>query len=131
MYCRKCGKQIPDHAVVCGYCGTPTDPANPYNYGNQQQGGQTSGEMGIASLVLGIVSILVACCAGGKILTVILAVVGIVLGIIALQKHGPANNRSMAVAGIICSVIALALKIVLILLLGAGIGSLIFSQFHF
>ena len=24
MYCRKCGREIPDDSVMCGYCGTPT-----------------------------------------------------------------------------------------------------------
>lgn len=26
MYCRKCGKAIPDDSVYCPYCGLPTDP---------------------------------------------------------------------------------------------------------
>lgn len=26
MYCRKCGKSIPDDSVFCPYCGSPTDP---------------------------------------------------------------------------------------------------------
>lgn len=26
MYCRKCGKAIPDDSVYCPYCGIPTDP---------------------------------------------------------------------------------------------------------
>lgn len=26
MYCRKCGKAIPDASVYCPYCGEPTDP---------------------------------------------------------------------------------------------------------
>ena len=24
MYCRKCGREISDDSVMCGYCGTPT-----------------------------------------------------------------------------------------------------------
>ena len=26
MYCRKCGREIPDDSVMCGYCGTPVNP---------------------------------------------------------------------------------------------------------
>ena len=25
MYCRKCGREIPDDSVMCGYCGTPVN----------------------------------------------------------------------------------------------------------
>ena len=39
MFCRKCGKQIPDGVFVCGYCGTPVEQ-NPNSNGNQQGGGQ-------------------------------------------------------------------------------------------
>ncbi len=70
MYCRKCGREIPDHSVMCGYCGTPTNPDNPYTYGgtprNMDEG---ANGLGIASMILGIVAILLACCAGGKWLT--------------------------------------------------------------
>ncbi len=132
MYCRKCGNQIPDHATVCGYCGTPTDPNNPYTYGGTENPqGESTGVLGIVSMIIGIISILLACCAGGKFLTVLLAIVGLVLGIIALQKPGTANNHSMAVAGIICSVIAMVLKIIVVLLVGVGLGSLLFSRFYF
>ena len=37
MYCRKCGREIPDDSVMCGYCGTPTNPDNPYTYGGTPQ----------------------------------------------------------------------------------------------
>lgn len=37
MYCRKCGREIPDDSAMCGYCGTPTNPDNPYTYGGTPQ----------------------------------------------------------------------------------------------
>jgi len=31
MYCRNCGKEIDDKAVICVYCGVPTDIRYPQN----------------------------------------------------------------------------------------------------
>ena len=64
MYCRKCGREIPDDSVMCGYCGTPTNPDNPYTYGGTPQNmDEGANGLGIASMILGIVAILLACCA--------------------------------------------------------------------
>ena len=88
MYCRKCGREIPDDSVMCGYCGTPVNPDNPYTYGGTPQNmDEGANGLGIASMILGIV---------------------------------------------ICSVIALLMKIIVIILLGVGIGSFLYSHmFHF
>lgn len=132
MYCRKCGRELPENATVCGYCGTPTDPKNPYTYGGtpQNMDGGANG-MAIASMVLGIVAILLSCCMGGKWITVIVSVIGLVLGIFALQKPNYGNSKAMAAAGIICSVIALVMKVILILV-GVGVASYFVSHFlHF
>ena len=133
MYCRKCGREIPDNAVMCGYCGTPTNPDNPYTYGGapQNMDGVANG-LGIASMVLGIVAILMACCTGGKWLTILVAVAGLVLGILSLQKAKDGNSKGMAIAGVVCSILALLMKLVLLVLLGAGIASFLYSYFlHF
>ena len=64
MYCRKCGREIPDDSVMCGYCGTPVNPDNPYTYGGTPQNmDEGANGLGIASMILGIVAILLACCA--------------------------------------------------------------------
>ena len=117
MYCRKCGREIPDDSVMCGYCGTPTNPDNPYTYGGTPQNmDEGANGLGIASMILGIVAILLACCAGGKWLTFLVAAAGL----------------GMALAGVICSVIALLMKIIVIILLGVGIGTFLYSHmFHF
>ena len=120
MYCRKCGREIPDDSVMCGYCGTPVNPDNPYTYGGTPQNmDEGANGLGIASMILGIVAILLACCAGGKWLTFFVAAAGLILGIIALQKPK-------------CSVIALLMKIIVIILLGVGIGTFLYSHMlHF
>lgn len=133
MYCRKCGREIPDDSVMCGYCGTPTNPDNPYTYGGTPQNmDEGANGLGIASMILGIVAILLACCAGGKWLTFLVAAAGLILGIIALQKPKYGSSRGMALAGVICSVVALLMKIIVIILLGVGIGTFLYSHmFHF
>ncbi|MDE7379489.1 MAG: zinc-ribbon domain-containing protein, partial [Clostridia bacterium] len=56
MYCRNCGKQIDDAAIVCPACGVPTINTNPngqppinnvnqgYQPNNGQQGWQQNGQ---------------------------------------------------------------------------------------
>ena len=98
MYCRKCGREIPDDSVMCGYCGTPVNPDNPYTYGGTPQNmDEGANGLGIASMILGIVAILLACCAGGKWLTFFVAAAGLILGIIALQKpkYGSSIRKSL------------------------------------
>ncbi len=69
--------------------------------------GQGSNGMAIGSLVCGILSIVGSCwCCG---LNLILAIVGLVLGIIGKKKAG---KSGMALAGIICSVIGLIISII-------------------
>lgn len=72
----------------------------------------------IASLVLGIVSLVLGCCAYG--LTTISSIVGLVLGIIFLKKNqhlGKYDGKGMAIAGIICSAIGLLFGIGMIVYL--------------
>ncbi len=81
------------------------------NYQNYQHNGpdyaQPSSGFGIASMVCGIIALITCCvwCA-----CVPLAVVSIVLGILQIQKG---NAKGMAIAGIVCSAIALILLLVL------------------
>lgn len=66
--------------------------------------GQGTG-LGIASMVLGILTILSICCSSVvPFLPVILGIVSIVLGIIQLVKN---DAKGMAIAGIICSVVGI------------------------
>lgn len=77
---------------------------------------------GIASMVCGIVA-LVLCCVGW--ISIPVGIVGLVLGCVAVAKKYAGHG--MAVAGIVCSVIALVLY-VLALLLGAGTWAAILSS---
>ncbi|MBP3490171.1 MAG: hypothetical protein J6K53_17545 [Roseburia sp.] len=65
--------------------------------------------MGIASLVLGIVSIVMSCCI--TYVGLICGVVGIILAIMSNKK----GKNNMATAGLVCSIIGIVLAIILII----------------
>ena len=76
--------------------------------------------MAIASMVLGIVSIVVSCCYVYS--AFVTGIIGRVLGIIALKKQAP--GRGMAIAGIVTSIISLVLAIVLLIVGVAAVSYL-------
>ena len=57
---------------------------------------------GIASMVLGIVALCLGCCFW--YISLPLAIVGVILGFVGIKRPG----KGMAIAGIVCSIIALA-----------------------
>lgn len=74
----------------------PKEPSNPKDSG-----------LAIASLVLGILSLLSSCCI--FYVSIVLAIVSLVLGIVSLAgKHG---GKGMAIAGIVLSSISVLLGI--------------------
>lgn len=103
---------------------------NMYNsYSNQGYGtpqDMDGGAMGmaVASLILGIVALILSCCLGGTWwLDIIIAVAGLVFGIISVHKNS--SGKGMAIAGIICSSIAIVMVIVLLIV---GFAALIFIK---
>ena len=63
----------------------------------------------ITAMVLGICSIVTCCCPG-----IVLGIIGLIFGILSLQElpAGPAagSARGMAVAGVICSAVGIAIS---------------------
>lgn len=86
---------------------------------------QGSAGLSIASMVLGICSI-VLCCLG--YLAIIMAIIGLVLGIVSLKGQKP--GRGMAIAGIVTSSIGLVLLVVL-LIIGFSIGDAINESYYY
>lgn len=75
--------------------------------------------MGIASLVLGIISLVLFCV---WYISIPCAVVGIILGVLQNKK----NKIGMATAGIVCSIIALVLLVIAVIIgfvFGATLGA--------
>ncbi len=112
MFCPNCGTPANEDQTCCAKCGTVlTTQAAPFR---QPAPVRTPGlGLGITSMVLGIVSLALFCVI---YLAIPCAIVGVVLGGIALSKAKKANAKSgMAIAGITCSCVALGILIVLII----------------
>ena len=125
MFCSKCGNSVPDTATVCTHCGAPiggngfntTVPivANNYSSGNAGTG------LCVASLVMGILSLLLFCF---SVISVPLAIASLITGCVGSSKAKRAGrSRGMGTAGIICSVISLLFVVLiffLVILLSAS-----------
>ena len=99
-----------------------------YSYGGgqyPQYEEQPSGNRGmaIASLVVGILSILCCCCV---YLSVILGIVGIVLAVLSRPKDG--KFEGVAMGGLICSIVGLVLGVILIIVNVATQNSADYTQ---
>ena len=91
-YCRSCGAELLDEAVVCPKCGVAVDEIKPLKKNN----------FAIAGFVLSLVSLFVT-------LYTVPAILGLVFSIIGLAqiKKGGYKNKKLAVAGIVLAAIAL------------------------
>lgn len=133
MFCPNCGAQNPDNTAFCANCGTNFAQSAAPVYGQPaapvygQPAAPVYGQpaypvapatvpgkgLGIASMVLGIIALVLFCTSW---FAVACAVVGVVLGGVGLKKAKDAGMKNgMAVAGIVCSVIALAIDIIIII----------------
>ena len=79
--------------------------------------------MGVASLVLGIIALLIGIFSSGLLgwLGAIVAIIGIVLG--ALGRKNP-EAKGLATAGLVCSIIGLILCLILYIACAACVGAL-------
>lgn len=78
--------------------------------------------MAVASLVLGIIALVISVFSGGALgwLGSIIGILGIILG--ALGRKNP-EKKGMATAGLVCSIIALSLGLLLYIACVACIGA--------
>ncbi len=74
---------------------------------------QTNGGagIGIASMVLGIVSLVLGCCF--PYISIPCAVIGVILAAVSLGGHK--DGRGMAIAGLVCSIISLIPAVIVII----------------
>lgn len=79
---------------------------------------QKNSGLAIASMVCGIVGLVLSCCV--PYLPLVLSIVGLVLGVISLRKQ--ADGKGMAIAGVVCSIITL-IPAILMLVMGASVMS--------
>ena len=112
--CPECGIEISTEAKYCPYCGRLIEGQRYQNtYYHQPEQNQHSGSSGlaIASMVLGVLSLVFMCLGVGWIF----GIIGIVLGLASLCRNNLGYN--MALAGVITSGISL-IFIVLIIFIG-------------
>lgn len=125
MICRNCGTDCPEGAMNCVNCGAPLYAEQQY-YAQpveQQPTGVPGKGLGIAGMVLGIVALVFLCINAD--VSLVCAIVGLILSIVGMSKAKKAGVKNgMAVAGLVCSIVALALTILAITILAAFIASL-------
>lgn len=74
------------------------------NYVNQQPGQPEGGSgMAVASMVLGILALVLSCCI--PYVPFVLALLGVILAGVSLSKN--TSGKGMAIAGLVCSIISL------------------------
>ena len=99
--CPNCNFKNQDNSRFCQNCGTPLPMTVPQ--GQPQQLNNASAGMCTASMVLGIVGLVLTF----VVIGIVPAVIGLVLGIIALVGKKP--KRGQAIVGVVLSVIAIML----------------------
>lgn len=79
--------------------------------------------MGVASLVLGIIAIVIGVFSSGLLgwLGAIVGIIGIILGALGRKN---AEKKGLATAGLVCSIIGLVLCLILYLACAACVGGL-------
>ena len=134
MLCTKCGANFPDDVKFCPYCGSSVENANgnyqaqpQYRNIPQQPNTVPSKGNGIVSLILGNCSILLC---SYYFVGLALGIIGLCLGISSLKKTKAVGmSNGMAIAGIVCSSVGLAINafivlwaLTMIIILGSGLG---------
>ena len=86
MFCKNCGSQIDDNAVVCPHCGVPTGTR-----GIAPENERRSNNFAIA----------------GFVLSFFIALLGLIFSILGLRKAGECggSGRGLSIAGIIIAIL--------------------------
>ena len=121
MFCKSCGKEINDQAVVCPHCGVQTGVVQQIpqqvNYGGQQNytapqqnpyPNQYPQQNEVDEVNVGLV-----------VLSVLFPIVGIILGAVNISNGKKKSGKAYLMAGII----AVAVEVVIGIILGVVIAS--------
>ncbi|MDE7452924.1 MAG: zinc-ribbon domain-containing protein [Clostridia bacterium] len=112
MFCRNCGKEIPDKAVYCVHCGAVTDNPSAFNAQPAAPDKKTNG-FAIAGFVLSLVGLVL-----GYYTYDVVPLLGLIFSIIGLVKSKTCGSgRGLSIAGLVISIVSTVLAIVLIILI--------------
>ncbi len=119
------GGYVPPSGGYVPPAGGYVPPAGGYSPAPTRATGSPTKGLSIASMVLGICGIVLAFCYYP--VAFICAVIGVVLGGVALSKMssgGDRSGRGMAIAGLVCSIVTLALSVLALIFWGSVIAAL-------
>ncbi|MDE6585118.1 MAG: zinc ribbon domain-containing protein [Clostridia bacterium] len=109
MFCKNCGREINDNAMVCPYCGVATG-----------KGGAVAEEkkvnaFGIVGFVLGLLSLWLG------VYFCISPVLGLIFSAVGMAKMKKCRVNGLAIAGLVLSIISLFVWGIVWIVVGAAI----------
>ncbi|MBP3706753.1 MAG: DUF4190 domain-containing protein [Clostridia bacterium] len=144
MFCVNCGSENQEGTKFCIKCGAPIEqqqqvtaqpPIQPpvqqpmYQQPMYQQPMVPGKGLGIASMVLGILSLVLFCV---WYVAIPCGIIGLVLGAVGYNKARSCNIKNgMATAGIVCSCIALGLAVLFVIIVAIGMAELNSFYYNF
>ena len=123
MFCKHCGHEVNDNAIICPNCGVATDNYNKASNPSGNNSNQRFNGLALAGMICAIAGMI-----GGNYIFCIPSIVGLVLSIIGLIKVKEYNSGyGFALAGIIVGAISLFIWLIVWIWLGAIWFSIIFA----
>ena len=113
MFCKNCGKEIDDKAVVCVHCGVATDLAATTAAAPVED--KKVNALGIAGFIVSFFSL------GLGIYFCIASIVGLVLSIVGMVHANKCSLNGFAIAGLVLGIISLIIWGLVWLIVGAAI----------
>lgn len=116
MFCKNCGKEIDDNAVVCVHCGVATGIAVTDSTPDKKK----INGLGIAGFVVSIVSLWLG------VYFCIASIVGLVLSVVGMvfrKSHNSCNG--LAIAGLVIGIVSTVIWGLVWLIVGSAIIALV------
>ncbi|MBO5328061.1 MAG: hypothetical protein J6B04_02675 [Clostridia bacterium] len=103
MFCKVCGKEINENAVVCPHCGCGVAQAQ-----------KSTSVAAVVGFIMSLVSLFIS-------FYCIIPVLGVVFSGIGMSatSYGKKKGRGIAVAGLVISIISLVLNIIILATVGS------------